>query len=298
VSDKQALDQIPPEKQNLVRQFVVKLEAIPNVGAIALGGSFARGVARTDSDIDLVLYYREASPFRPVELGDAIAALTLNPPELTEFYGWGPWVNGGGWLETAQGRFDLLYRNLDQIERVIAAAQEGKIAHDYYQQPTFGYHSTTYLAETFDGFPLADPRRELQKLRESVSKYPPRLKLILVRNSLRSAEFDLLHAVKFAERADVLGTVGCCARITYHFLMCWFALNEHYYPGEKGAFGLLESLPVKPEGAVRRLNAALAASARSTSEMSARVGELRNLWFETLPLAGPEYQPVFGLKRG
>ncbi|MBV8587616.1 MAG: nucleotidyltransferase domain-containing protein [Verrucomicrobia bacterium] len=265
MSEQSVLDQIPPEKQSLVRRFVARLEAVAGVQAIALGGSFARGVAQPYSDIDLVLYYREAAPFRPAELGVAVATLTLNVPQLTDFYGWGPWVNGGGWLDTAQGRVDLLYRNLDQIERVISAAAEGKIAHDYFQQPTFGYHSTTYLAETFDGLPLADPHRELQRLRESVSAYPPKLKLTSVRSALLSAEFDLVHAVKFAERTDVLGTVGCCARITYHFLLCWFALNERYYPGEKGALVLLESLPTKPVGAVRRLKGVLATSAHSAA---------------------------------
>jgi Nucleotidyltransferase domain/Domain of unknown function (DUF4037) len=297
VSEQSAFDQIPPAKQNLVRQFVARLRAVENVRAIALGGSFARGVAQPYSDIDLVLYYREAAPFRPAELGAAVATLTLNPPQLTDFYGWGPWVNGGGWLDTAQGRVDLLYRNLDQVERVIRAAGEGKITHDYFQQPTFGYHSTTYLAETFDGLPLADPHQKLQRLRESVLAYPPKLKLTLVRNALLSAEFDLVQAVKFAERADVLGTVGCCARITYHFLLCWFALNERYYPGEKGALVLLESLPTKPEGAGSRLKGVLATSAHSAAEMSERILELCKLWFETLALAGPVYQPKFGLQR-
>jgi predicted nucleotidyltransferase len=297
VSDQSDLEQLPAEKRNLVRQFVAKLETVANVQAIALGGSFARGLAQTDSDIDLVLYYRETRPFQPTDLAEAVAELTLNAPQLTKFYGWGPWVNGGGWLDTAQGRVDLLYRNLDQVERVIAAAHQGQIAHDYFQQPIFGYHSTTYMAETFDGRPLADPHRELQKLRETVLTYPPKLRLTLVRNALLSAEFDLIHAVKFAERADALGTVGCCARIIYHFLLCWFALNERYYPGEKGALVLLESLPIKPDAAVGRLKAVLAASALSAAEMSERVAELCKLWFETLPLAGPVYQPMFGLKR-
>jgi predicted nucleotidyltransferase len=297
VSDQKAFDQIPPDRLNLVRQFVAKLEAVENVLAIALGGSFARGLAQPYSDIDLVLYYREATPFRPTDVGQAVAELTLNAPQLTEFYGWGPWVNGGGWLDTTQGRVDLLYRNLDHIERVISAAHEGKIAHDYFQQPTFGYHSTTYLAETFDGLPLADRRQELKRLRETVLTYPPKLKLTLIRNGLLSAEFDLVQAVKFAERADVLATVGCCARITYHFLLCWFALNERYYPGEKGALVLLESLPAKPDGAGSRLKGVLAAAAHSAAEMSKRILELYNLWFETLALAGPVYQPKFGLKR-
>ena len=35
------------------------LRNVPNVIAVVLGGSYARGFARPDSDIDIGIYYRE-----------------------------------------------------------------------------------------------------------------------------------------------------------------------------------------------------------------------------------------------
>jgi hypothetical protein len=34
-------------------------------------------------------------------------------------YEWGQWVNGGAWIHTPAGKLDLLYRNIDQVKRVL-----------------------------------------------------------------------------------------------------------------------------------------------------------------------------------
>jgi hypothetical protein len=88
------------------------------------------------------------------------------------YYKWGPWVNGGAWIQTPTGKLDLLYRNIEQVQRVIDESQEGLYQHDYYQQPTFGFVSIIYLSETKCCLPLFDPQRLLQKLKRSVEIYP------------------------------------------------------------------------------------------------------------------------------
>jgi hypothetical protein len=70
-----------------------------------------------------------------------------SPPTVVDYCKWGPWINGGAWIQTAMGKLDLLYRNIEQVQRVIDESQEGLYHHDYYQQPTFGFVSITYLAE-------------------------------------------------------------------------------------------------------------------------------------------------------
>ena len=37
---------------------------------------------------------------------------------------WGPWVNGGAWIQTPVGKVDFLYRNLDQVQAV--SRKDGK----------------------------------------------------------------------------------------------------------------------------------------------------------------------------
>lgn len=57
------LSSLPPPKRALLDAIVAALRPVPNLAAIALGGSLARGTHRPDSDLDIGLYYRPATPF-------------------------------------------------------------------------------------------------------------------------------------------------------------------------------------------------------------------------------------------
>jgi predicted nucleotidyltransferase len=98
------------------------LAALPGVEAVALGGSRATGEHRADSDWDLGLYYRSSSePVAP----DAVRALGYDG-YVSERGEWGPIVNGGAWLTVEGTRIDVLYRDLDPIERWIEEARDGR----------------------------------------------------------------------------------------------------------------------------------------------------------------------------
>jgi len=89
---------ISPEKQILLDQILALLVPIPGVQAVVLGGSTARGTARPDSDLDVGIYYDEAVPFDIATVRQVAAQLSGRADqEITDFYGWGAWVNGGGW---------------------------------------------------------------------------------------------------------------------------------------------------------------------------------------------------------
>src|SRR6185369_15057060 len=78
-------------------------------------------------------------------------------PTVTGMYEWGPWVNGGAWIQTPAGEVDFIYRNLDQVRRVIDEGRQGVWRHDYDQQPPYGFRSVAYFGETFFCIPLHDP---------------------------------------------------------------------------------------------------------------------------------------------
>lgn len=64
-----------PEQAGLdevLRRVFAVLGAIPGVAALTLGGSWARGTASTDSDIDIELYYEPDRRPDADELYDAI----------------------------------------------------------------------------------------------------------------------------------------------------------------------------------------------------------------------------------
>jgi hypothetical protein len=110
-------------QQDLVASLVQQLRVIPGVRAVVLGGSHARGCAQPTSDIDLGIFYSEGAPFSI----DAVRKLAVAvnddaAPVVTDFYEWGPWVNGGAWLTIGGQRVDFLYRSLEHVERVITAA--------------------------------------------------------------------------------------------------------------------------------------------------------------------------------
>ena len=128
--------QLSPEQRALVASLAKQLGAIRGVRAVVLGGSYARGRAQPGSDIDLGLVYSEAAPFSIQSVRELAEAVNDTPgPVVANFYEWGPWINGGAWLTIGGQRVDFIYRNLEHIARVIAAAEAGRYELDYLQQP-------------------------------------------------------------------------------------------------------------------------------------------------------------------
>jgi hypothetical protein len=72
---------------------------------------------------------------------------------VTDFHGWGPWVNGGGWLTVGGQRVDFVYRDLEHLERVICDAEAGRYEL-YSALPPLGYFGPVYLGEVVVGVPL------------------------------------------------------------------------------------------------------------------------------------------------
>jgi predicted nucleotidyltransferase len=99
-----------------------RLGDLPWVAAVTLGGSRAEGTQRPDSDWDFSVYYR--GHFDPQALRD-----TGWPGEVSEVGGWSKGVfNGGAWLEIDGRKTDVHYRDLDVIDREIAAAADGRFS--------------------------------------------------------------------------------------------------------------------------------------------------------------------------
>lgn len=217
------------------------MKQVDDVMAVVLGGSYATGMATENSDLDIGIYYSEINPFEIEKVRDIAKKFSNNdPPTVTGFYEWGPWVNGGAWISTIVGKVDFLYKNIEQITRTIDNAKNGIWENIFEQQPSYGFSSIIFLSETQSSLPLYDPYDVVKRLKESVKQYPQKLKQSVIQQSLWSAEFTIWQAEKYARKNDTFSTIGCLTRATKSIVTSLFAVNELYPMGDKRAISILE----------------------------------------------------------
>lgn len=281
-----AVATLSPAQRQLVLELGAELSAIAGVVAVVLGGSHARGRARPGSDIDLGLLYREAAPLSL----DAVRALARRvndqpDPVVSDFYGWGRWVNGGAWLTIGGQRVDFLYRNVDQLERVITDAEAGHYEHDYGQQPPFGFYSDTYLGDIQTCVPLFDPEQVVVRLKRSVAEYPPALRLKLTHDGLMSARFGLYMARNAASAGDAYLTAACATRAISYLVQVAFAINRRYRVNDKTALAELADAEHAPPDFAARTQAVFNQLGSTPAELSASVATLTQIASEVAACA-------------
>ncbi|WP_437956100.1 nucleotidyltransferase domain-containing protein [Sorangium sp. So ce119] len=290
------------EALDVAARAAARLGEVPGVAAVVLGGSLSRGEGHPDSDIDLGIYYE---PERPPDLDalralarelcaggaeDAVAPLAKelhgSVPEdvVTPIGAWGPWINGGAWLDIEGRRVDWLYRDLARVRRVIAECRAGQVTCDYQPGHPHGFLNAIYLAEVHDCRPLFDPDGALGPLKALVTPYPPLLRRAIIDRFLWEAGFALDTSHKAGRRGDVLYVSGCLFRAAASLVQALFALNERYLSNEKGAVQRTRALPRCPEGFADRVEAALAAPGQGAEALLGSIGRMEALARETRDL--------------
>jgi predicted nucleotidyltransferase len=288
------LNHLPKEKKVLVEQIVSHLQKVDGIQAVVLGGSYASGSQHHDSDIDLGLYSAPATPFRISDIRQIANEFSSSQtPVVTDFYEWGAWVNGGAWIQTAAGKVDFLYRNLDQLNQTIVETCQGIYHHDYDQQPSNGFYSVICLAETSICVPLYDPHGIINDLKQQVATYPPLLKERIIQDGLWSAEFTLSFARSFAKQNDIYNTSACLVRIAANLTQVLFALNETYFLREKQVLETINRFPLVPSDYAKRLTLTLGAAGNDRATLQSSVEQLYTLWKEVIELSPGSYQPKY-----
>ncbi len=253
------------ETQALISEIAQRLQAIDGIEAIALGGSRARGTYRSDSDIDIGIYYR---PVHPLDLG-ALECLASEIDDqhrtglVTQFGGWGPWINGGGWLTVQSIPVDLLYRDLERVSACIDNCCEGHVQIAYQPGHPHGFLTHIYLAEVALCQPLWDPKGILLKLKSRSVPYPPKLKQAIIKQFQWEADFSLQVGRKGISKGDVSYVAGCCFRCVSCLMQTLFALNGQYWMNEKGALALANTFALRPAQLQARIDNAFAQLANS-----------------------------------
>jgi Nucleotidyltransferase domain len=274
--------------QALIDDIVERVSQADGVTAIVLGGSRARGTHTPASDIDLGIYYHPERPLDLDTLGRVAAEIDDDHRSglLTPIGGWGPWINGGGWLTVRSVPVDFLYRDLSRVTAVIEACQAGQVDIVYQPGHPHGFVSAIYMAEIATCRSLWDPQGKVAALKAQTQPYPAALKRALIEKFAWEADFALATAKKAIQRADVAYVAGGCFRSVSCMLQVIFALNDEYWLNEKGAVALAESFPLRPPQLRARIEEVFALLAADAQALEAALGVLENLVRDTAFLAG------------
>jgi hypothetical protein len=213
------------------------LAPLSAVSALTLGGSRARGVAGLNSDYDFGLYYEPDAPPDIDQLVRALTPIVDHPPGcvLTPIGGWGPWINGGGWLKIGGKKVDLLYRNLAKVRIVLAEGKAGRVTIDYQPGHPHGFCSAILIGEAALGRSLFDRSGELAVIKRDALPYPESLRRALIAKFHWEIAFAIDNAELAISRGDATHVAGCAHRALCCLAQVLFALNRRYLINEKGA---------------------------------------------------------------
>lgn len=267
------------DPSSLITEIVEQLKAVRGIEAIVLGGSRARGSHTENSDIDLGIYYHSSTP---VDL-TALAAIAREIDDehrenlVTDVGGWGPWINGGGWLKVRGIPVDFLYRDLEKVTRIINDCHEGRVERVYQPGHPFAFITSIYLSEVALCRPLWDPYGTVEKLKAQVIPYPAGLKKATIDTFWWEVDFSLQIAHKSISRGDVTYAAGCCFRAVNCLLQVLFAVNEQYWMNEKGALALADRFEKSPARLKERVEEAFSKLDNSGSSIAAATELLRNV---------------------
>lgn len=232
-----------------------QLVAVPGVVGVVLGGSRARRDHTPESDTDLGLYYRR--PLDTEALG-AVAKQVGGPAaQVTEPGGWGPWVDGGGWLRIDGEPVDWIYRDLDRVAAVWESAGQGRYSFHHQPGHPLGFADIAYPGELALSRILADPAGELAALRDEVRVYPAALAEALV-GGLWEGDFLVAVARKAVSRGDSTYLAGCLFRLVGVCVHALHGAGRRWLVNEKGAVAAAAAIPGAPAGFRARAEAVFA----------------------------------------
>jgi hypothetical protein len=220
-----------------------RLTEVPGVIGVVLGGSRAAGTHTSESDVDIGLYYRRSLDVDA--LGRLAREVAGKGATVSAIGGWGPWVDGGGWLTVDETPVDWIYRDVDRVRTCWQRAQEGRFEFHFQVGHPFGVPDFAYPGELALAVTLADPTGELTPLQAETRRYPEALAHALV-DRLWEADFVIMGARKALPRSDTAYAAGCLFRAV---LLCAHALHAHagrWLVNEKGAVRAAGNLPNAP----------------------------------------------------
>lgn len=207
----------------MFQNLISELSALPQVEAIALGGSRAGNHFDEKSDYDVYLYCTDTIP---ENLRQIILEKYCNYLEIGNHF----WeLEDNGTLKNGVD-IDILYRNLEDFTRDVASVAEDCIARNGYT--TCMWHNLKTCKILYD----KNGRLAAAKTRFLIP-YPARLKQNIIERNRK-----LLHGMlpsydgqilKAAGRGDLISINHRVSAFLESYFDILFAVNEQTHPGEK-----------------------------------------------------------------
>ncbi|RCX23512.1 nucleotidyltransferase-like protein [Fontibacillus phaseoli] len=242
--------------QGTISKIVDSLKEINGVSALVLGGSRARGTEGPDSDIDIGIYYDSENGLDIAVLRKVAAMLDDDHRDnlVTEIGGWGPWINGGGWLKVDQTPVDLLLRDQNKVSHIIDQCSKGDVTINYQPGHPHGFVNSIYFAEIALCKALWDPSGVVGELKNRTTPYPTMFQKATIQKFFWEATFSLENGYKGIPKNDLSYIAGCCFRSVSCLNHVLFALNETYLMNEKGAAAIADTFSNVPSKYYDRVN--------------------------------------------
>lgn len=255
-------------------KLVGLLAELPQVDAIALGGSRAGSHADAASDFDLsVCTNGPIAPTTRRGIVEQLGGASVDRLNHRYFGGGDEWIDA-----RTGGHFDAMYFGLawwrEQVERPLV-----------HHQPSLGY--TTAFAYTVNRSRiLHDPQGGLTRLQAATRvPYPDALREAIVhhnhpllRGTLSSYFAQLEKAVA---RDDLVSVTHRVAALMASYFDILFAVNRALHPGEKQLVRLAGKLLGLPEQFERDVTATLTAAAKDLLPAVSRQLDALDAWLAT-----------------
>ncbi len=273
--------------EDLIARVAGAFAAVPGVVAVVLGGSRGRGVHHAGSDYDFGLYYRGRDGMDIPALNrvaeDLIDGAGRAPAGqetvalMTGFGGWGPWVNGGGWLTIGGEPVDILYREIERVDRVIDQCHAGTFECAYHYGHPHAFVSHMYAGELATARVVHDPEGLLAARKARLAPYPEPLAAAISARFPNEAQFFLAIARKAVAKGDLTYVSGCAYRVVACLLQAVFAQNREWLLNEKGALALAAKFAKLPMDFRSRVEAAMSGLSVEPERLQLSVDALADL---------------------
>lgn len=269
--------------QPIIHRITQDLGQVDGVRAIVLGGSRARGMHHSGSDIDIGIYYDSREGLDVEELRRIAAALDDEGRTdlITEIGGWGPWINGGGWLQVEQIPVDFLYRDIRKVSMVMEECLAGNVTIDYQPGHPHGFINAIYMAEVALCQVLWDPADSITALKSKTSPFPAIYRQAVIGKFLWEAEFSHDIGMKGVAKKDISYVSGCCFRAVSCLNQVLFAINHQYCMNEKGATALADAFDIVPPAYAKRVHQMFTLVSADAGRLQEALDILRKLVQET-----------------